>query len=168
MASPNMPPEAARGCVYGFDPDSPLLRAALLAPPLREGTPIPSDALLDDLSFLHRLMRQQCAGYPDLLRQREFDPEAFFAQWVDTIRSAGATISCRDGILEPLVALQRVVLRRERTRLALDVGTLALQGYGDDETAAAPARGCKRRQGYSARSGVPGDGATRPGGGGCG
>ena len=98
--SPYLPPGAARGCAYCLDPDSQLLRQALTAPPPAEHAPIPTGALLDDLRFLHQLMRKQCAGYPDLLRHRDFDPDAFFAQWADTVRRAGAAISCRDGIFD--------------------------------------------------------------------
>jgi hypothetical protein len=107
-APPYLPPDAARGCVYGFDPESPWLRAALTRPPPRADTPLPADALLDDLRFLHRLLRRQYAAYPDLFQDRDFDPEAFFGRWADTIRRAGPTISCRTGLLEPLVALRRV------------------------------------------------------------
>jgi hypothetical protein len=108
LASPYLPPDAARGCAYGLDPESPSLRAALTRPPLGPDSLLQTDALLDDLRFLHRLLRRLYAGYPDLLRSPAFDVEAFVAGWAVTVRRAGAAISCRAGLLEPLVALRRV------------------------------------------------------------
>ena len=96
---PYLPPEAARGCVYGFDPDSPSLRAALTRPSPQEDTPLPAAALLDDLRFLHRLLQRLRAASPELLQDRDVDPEAFFGHWADTIRRARPTISCRSDLL---------------------------------------------------------------------
>ena len=58
MSSPYFEADAVQGCVYGFDPESPLLRAALTAPPPHEDTPLRTADLLDDLPFLHRLLQQ--------------------------------------------------------------------------------------------------------------
>lgn len=106
-ASPYLPPAVARGCPYCFDPESPMLRAALL--PHSRRNPLPTAPFLADLVFLHQLLRRQYAGYPDWLQQRGFDPDAFFARWMDTVRAAGSTISFHVGVVEPLVALRLVV-----------------------------------------------------------
>ncbi|HEX2186304.1 MAG TPA: hypothetical protein VHN78_12445, partial [Chloroflexota bacterium] len=69
-SSPYLPPGTARGCRYCFDPHSPSLRRALTRPSPRPATPLVAADLAADLEFLHRLLKRQYAGYPDLLHQR--------------------------------------------------------------------------------------------------
>lgn len=104
-----LPTTAARGCRYCFDPSSTVLRQALTRPSPRHDTALARTTLLEDLPFLHRLLQQQYAGYPDLLQHPTFDPNAFFAQWAERLRRAGPTISFREGIVEPLVTLRQAV-----------------------------------------------------------
>jgi len=118
-ASPYLPSDAAKGCPYCFDPDSALLRGALTAPSVDPDALLPADALVGDLRFFHQLLRKQYAGYPDLLQLRDFDVEAFFSHWLETVAAAGTTISLRDGIAEPLIALQQIVPDRHLTFLAV-------------------------------------------------
>lgn len=106
--APYLPPAAARGCHYCFDPESRLLRAALLPHPRLDS--LPTGPLLADLAFFHQLLRRQYAGYPDWLQQRRGDPDAFFARWMDTVRAAGDSIAFRAGVVEPLAALRQVIL----------------------------------------------------------
>jgi hypothetical protein len=104
---PYLPPATTEGCLYCFDPESPRLRAALRPQPRPD--PLPAGPLLADLAFLHQLLRRQYAGYPDWLQQRGFDPDLFFAHWMDTVRAAGSAIGFHAGIVEPLVALRHIV-----------------------------------------------------------
>lgn len=106
-SSPYLPPDLAQGCVYGFDPASPALRRALLPQPRPNA--IPAAPFAADLPFFHDLLRRQYAGYPDLLQQRGFDPDAFFAAWIAAVRAAGDAVSFHDGVVEPLVALRRAL-----------------------------------------------------------
>ncbi|HEX2037036.1 MAG TPA: S41 family peptidase [Chloroflexota bacterium] len=105
-SSPYLPPEAARGCRYCFDPHSPSLRRALTGPSPQPDTPLVAADLAADLEFLHRLLKRQYAGYPDLLQQRDFDADRFFTTWVDGVRRAGPEVSFRQGVVEPLAALR--------------------------------------------------------------
>ena len=119
-SSPYLPPDSAAGCRYALDPDSPGLRAALTGRSPSGDTALDAAALADDLDFLHRLLRQHYAGYPDLLQHPAFDPEAFFAAWIGRVVAAGAGTTFRAGVVEPLVAL----------RLVHPDGHLAVEGAG--------------------------------------
>ena len=110
-----LPPATAAGCPYCFDPDSAGLRQALSQPRPRGETPLPSARLAEDVDWLHRLLRRQYAGYVDLLRQPQFEVEAFFAAWKDAVRRAGAALPFRAAIIEPLTALRLAVPDRHLT-----------------------------------------------------
>jgi hypothetical protein len=109
MSSHYLAPDDVRGCAYCFDPDSPTLRAALLAPPPREDTRLRAIALAEDLQFLHRLMRQQYAGYPDLLQHRSFDAPAFLAGWRELVRRADETVTFHEAIVAPLQTIRKLL-----------------------------------------------------------
>ena len=101
-------PDAAAGCRYALDPDSPALRGALTRRPPSGDAALDAAALAADLALLHRLLRQHYAGYPDLLQHPTFDPEAFFAAWIGRVATGGAGTTFRERVVEPLVALRLV------------------------------------------------------------
>ncbi len=69
-ASPYLPPAAARGCAYCFDPASSLLRAALMPHPRLDRHP--TGPFLADLAFLHQLLRKQYSGLVCQVPTRRF------------------------------------------------------------------------------------------------
>jgi hypothetical protein len=94
---------------YCFDPDSPQLRAVLTNPPVRE---VGTAAFVADLPFFRRVLEDACAGYGRLLRNPEYNADAFFADWRDSILAAGGTISVRSAASGPMNELQRLAPSR--------------------------------------------------------
>ncbi|HEX3816240.1 MAG TPA: S41 family peptidase [Mycobacteriales bacterium] len=106
--SPYLPADAAYGCEYAFDPESAWLRQAILKPARYHAEPLRSVDLVADLSFLRHLLEMACAGYDELLRHPEFDPDEFFSVWADKI-SINSTVDVSPGIVEPFRSLRRLV-----------------------------------------------------------
>jgi hypothetical protein len=71
-----------------------------------ETDPLDAPALADDVRDLHGAMKKLYSGYPELLQDRRFDVEAFFAKWERDVRAAGATIPFGAGVVEPLAELR--------------------------------------------------------------
>ena len=101
-------PSEASGSQYCFDPDSPILRAALKRH-FEENDLLDARGLAQDIDFLRDAMRKQYSGYPELLQSPTFDVERFFRDWIDDLRGGAASVTFRAGVLEPLVVLRGAI-----------------------------------------------------------
>ncbi len=97
----------AGGATYCLNPDSAALRAAIGRQKVPAQALFPSAALARDIEELHRMLRKQYAGYPELLQHRSFDVEAFFQRWVGELRGRAQTVPFAEGVIRYLVELKK-------------------------------------------------------------